>query len=1144
MHAMADLGRRGRAVGRGRHPTRPRSAGPGLAPARRPAHQGPDLRPRPRPAGVHGARTWPPTCAACPSDREPGRGSGLWLSLITRRRRCGASATCSPSSSTTPLLLNDSLYYSIQAGRNSEGDWFREGLTEPARRRARPADVALPDAVEPRRRRQRRAGSASPHAARHRHRRRDRARSGGAWPGPGSGCVAAAIAAVYPNLWINDSLVMSETLAVLLVAAGPARRARLRPPAGAVAGGRRSACSSAWARLTRSELALLARRLRRAGVVAGGGHAAAGRCCRCSCWSAALLTVAPWVALQPRRFERPVLLSTNDGTTLLGANCDRDVLARRRRVGHPLPRRRCRTTTRSTPRCARPRAGTSPSTTSRDHLGAGARRRRRPRRAASSTSTGCGSLVALDVGEEKAEWAVWAGIVCWWLLAVAAVVGWRRARAPATAPAARRGGGCAVPVGRGARDDDRCSTAPTASGRRPSRRSSSSPPSASSPSWRGIGSAPLPSASARLRTRRDGHSTVTDARRQARRPARRAARRSERVVVAFSGGADSAFLAAVAHRTLGRRRGPRRHRRVAVARRRRARRLRGAGRGVGAALDAGRDRRDGAGRLPRQRPRPLLPLQGRADGRRRRRSPPAEGATVVLGVNVDDLGDHRPGPAGGGRGRAPRSRSSPPGSPRPTSRAASRALGLRTWDKPAAACLASRVPYGTEVTVAVLSRVERAEAALRALGFAPGARPPLRRHGPHRGRASPTSTAVVARREAVVAARAGRRLPLRDARPRGLPVRQPQCLRPSERGSRVGAMKLAMASTTRATSTPTSPASRSSRRPASTSCGCPRRTRYDAISQVGYLAAKTERDRDRHRDHQRVLAHRHGDRPDRRRLRLRQRRPLHPRPRCVRPAGHRGLPRRARTSSRCRASASTSTCAGWCGSASRSSTTARPCRSRCPPGQGTGLGKPLKLINHPKRADIPVFWASLMGKSVAETAQLADGWLPIFFDPEKFQQVWGDDLAGRAWPSATRRSGRCRSRPAAWSPSATSTPATAPTASLDMARPSVALYVGGMGARDKNFYNTIAKKYGYVDEATEIQDLYLSGARRRRRRRCRASCSRTRTSSARSRLRRRAHRRLQGGRRHAPVGQPGRHRPGQDRRDPPQPARLTSRPIA
>ena len=116
-----------------------------------------------------------------------------------------------------------------------------------------------------------------------------------------------------------------------------------------------------------------------------------------------------------------------------------------------------------------------------------------------------------------------------------------------------------------------------------------------------------------------------------------------------------------------------------------------------------------------------------------------------------------------------------------------------------------------------------------------------------------------------------------------------------------------------------------------------------------------------------------------------------------------------------------------------------------------------------------------MGKSVAETARLADGWLPIFFDPEKFQQVWGDDLEpgmadrdpslgaaadlGRRHGGHRRRVRRRRRRPGARH---------APARLR-------ALYVGGMGARDKNFYNSIAKKYGYVDEATEIQDLYLSG---------------------------------------------------------------------
>jgi len=88
----------------------------------------------------------------------------------------------------------------------------------------------------------------------------------------------------------------------------------------------------------------------------------------------------------------------------------------------------------------------------------------------------------------------------------------------------------------------------------------------------------------------------------------------------------------------------------------------------------------------------------------------------VLGTNVDDLGDHRPGQAAA----TERGAVFPlvdAGFTKADVRAASQALGLRTWDKPAAACLASRVPYGTPVTFAVLDRVGRAEAALRALGF-------------------------------------------------------------------------------------------------------------------------------------------------------------------------------------------------------------------------------------------------------------------------------------------------------------------------------------------------------------------------------------------------------------------------------------------
>jgi F420-dependent oxidoreductase-like protein len=145
-----------------------------------------------------------------------------------------------------------------------------------------------------------------------------------------------------------------------------------------------------------------------------------------------------------------------------------------------------------------------------------------------------------------------------------------------------------------------------------------------------------------------------------------------------------------------------------------------------------------------------------------------------------------------------------------------------------------------------------------------------------------------------------------------------------------------------------------------------------------------------------------------------------------------------------------------------------------PEGEGSGLGKPLKLINHPVREHIPIFWASLMGLSVTATAQHADGWLPIFFDPEKFHDVWGDELkagvkdrdpalgqlqisAGGMVAIGDDLTGDARAR------------------ILDHARPNVALYVGGMGARDKNFYNAICQKYGYAQEAIAIQDLYLDG---------------------------------------------------------------------
>ncbi|MEM9516867.1 MAG: LLM class F420-dependent oxidoreductase [Actinomycetota bacterium] len=145
-----------------------------------------------------------------------------------------------------------------------------------------------------------------------------------------------------------------------------------------------------------------------------------------------------------------------------------------------------------------------------------------------------------------------------------------------------------------------------------------------------------------------------------------------------------------------------------------------------------------------------------------------------------------------------------------------------------------------------------------------------------------------------------------------------------------------------------------------------------------------------------------------------------------------------------------------------------------PDGEGTGLGKPLKIINHPVRADIPIYWASLMGLSVKATARYADGWLPVFFEPEKFQKVWGDDLkAGQA--DRDPELGQLEISAGGMVAIGDDLVGDKQQQILDMGRPSVALYVGGMGARDKNFYNTIFQRYGYVDEAIEIQDLYLDG---------------------------------------------------------------------
>jgi F420-dependent oxidoreductase-like protein len=140
-----------------------------------------------------------------------------------------------------------------------------------------------------------------------------------------------------------------------------------------------------------------------------------------------------------------------------------------------------------------------------------------------------------------------------------------------------------------------------------------------------------------------------------------------------------------------------------------------------------------------------------------------------------------------------------------------------------------------------------------------------------------------------------------------------------------------------------------------------------------------------------------------------------------------------------------------------------------PAEQGTGLGKPLKLINTPVRDRIPVMLAALGPRNVELAAEIAEAWEPIFFMPEKAGSVWGDSLAA----------GRAKRDPVLGDLQIV---VGVPVAIgddvdpvLEQVRPQLALYIGGMGARGKNFYNDLARRYGYEDEARTIQDLYLDG---------------------------------------------------------------------
>ena len=134
----------------------------------------------------------------------------------------------------------------------------------------------------------------------------------------------------------------------------------------------------------------------------------------------------------------------------------------------------------------------------------------------------------------------------------------------------------------------------------------------------------------------------------------------------------------------------------------------------------------------------------------------------------------------------------------------------------------------------------------------------------------------------------------------------------------------------------------------------------------------------------------------------------------------------------------------------------------------SGLGKPLKSMLHPVRTEIPIYLAALGPKNVRQTAEIADGWLPIFYSPER------EDIFNSHLDAGLDAAGRSRDS-LAIAPWVNMAVGDDLDACRDQLRPQLALYIGGMGARGKNFYNDLACRYGFEEAAAAIQDLYLDG---------------------------------------------------------------------
>ncbi len=134
-----------------------------------------------------------------------------------------------------------------------------------------------------------------------------------------------------------------------------------------------------------------------------------------------------------------------------------------------------------------------------------------------------------------------------------------------------------------------------------------------------------------------------------------------------------------------------------------------------------------------------------------------------------------------------------------------------------------------------------------------------------------------------------------------------------------------------------------------------------------------------------------------------------------------------------------------------------------PVSGGSGLGKPLKLMLRPQRAEIPIYLAAIAPKAVELAFEIADGWLPIFWSPEQARTVFPLDRARDAFDIA---------------PCAPVLVLDDAAAGRDALKEYYAFYIGGMGARSRNFYNDLFARYGFEGEAKQVQELFLDGKQR------------------------------------------------------------------